>query len=282
MLAALLFSSPALPAQTTPRITQYVDVTQLQVLPNHFPQWANASNHIGVVPADQMLDHLTMVLQRSPEQESAYQTLLADQQNPASPDYHHWLTPAAAGERFGISDQDIEFLSDWLRSQSMHINWVSPSRIFIDFGGTAANVGQAFHTELHSYQVNGEERISPSSDPSIPAALFPAIKAIYGLYTVENRPTIHMGAADSNSPAFNGNSGSHYIMPADFAAIYDLPAGLTGAGQTIGIVDLARTDFADFDNFRTLTGSTFSNPTEIVPLHSGASIQDPRRPVIRE
>ena len=269
MVAALLFSSPALPAQTTPRITEYVDATRPEVLPNHLPPWANSSNHVGVVPADQLLDHLTMVLQRSPEQESAFQTLLADQQNPASPDYHHWLTPAEVGERFGLSDQDIETLCGWLRSQGLHINWVSPSRIFIAFGGAAADVGRAFHTEMHSYRVDGEERISPSSDPRIPAALLPAIKAIHGLYTIENRPAVHMGAAESNSPAFNSSSGNHYIMPSDFAVLYDLPATLTGAGQTIGIVDRARTDFADFDNFRALTGSTLSNPTEIVPTAFG-------------
>jgi len=269
IVAALFFSTPALPAQTTPRITQPVDRTQLRILRNHLPTWANSSNHIGLVPPDQVLDQLTMVLQRSPEQELAFQTLLADQQNPTSPNYHHWLTPNEVGERFGLSDQDIETLSGWLRSQGLHINWVSPSRIFIAFGGTAADVGKAFQAEFNSYRVNGEERISVASDPMVPAALFPAIKAIHGLYTIENRPALHMGAAESNSPAFNSNSGSHYIMPADFAAIYDLPVGLTGAGQTIGIVDRARTDFADFDNFRSLTGSTFPNPTEIVPTAFG-------------
>ena len=39
--------------------------------------------------------------------------------------------------------------------------------------------------------------------------------------------------------------------------------------MTIGIVDESRTDFADFDNFRYLTGANFSNPTEIVPTAFG-------------
>ncbi len=60
-----------------------------------------------------------------------------------------------------------------------------------------------------------------------------------------------------------------FLAPADFATIYDLPAGLTGAGTTIGIVAEARTDFADFNNFNGLTGSTFSNPTEVVPTAFG-------------
>lgn len=269
MIAALFLSASALLAQTAPRITQPVDATQLMVLHNHLPAWANSGNHTGLVPSGQRLDHLTMVLQRSPEQEAAFETLLADQQNPASPDYHRWLTPAEVGERFGLSDQDIQAMSAWLRSQGLQVNWVSPSRLFIAFGGAAADVGKAFHTEFHVYEVNGEPRISVSSDPLVPAALFPAIKAIHGLYTVENRPAVHMGAAESDSPGFNSTNGSHFVMPSDFASIYDLPAALTGAGQTIGIVDRARTDFADFDNFRALTGSTFSNPTEIVPTTFG-------------
>src|SRR5271157_5831687 len=94
-------------AQTANRVTQDVDAAQVQALPNHHPQWANASNDAGLAPAKLVLDQMTIVLARSPEQESAFEKLLADQQNPASPDYHRWLTPAEVGERFGLSEQDI-------------------------------------------------------------------------------------------------------------------------------------------------------------------------------
>jgi subtilase family serine protease len=222
-----------------------------------------------LLPADRVLDQMTMVLARSPEQESAFENFLANQQNPASPDYHHWLTPAQVGERFGLSEQDIATLTGWLQSQGLHVNWVSPSRVFIGFGGAAADMGRAFQTEMHSYKVDGVERISASSDPMIPEALLPAIKAIQGLYTVENLPAHHMSAGQSSSPDENSNSGNHYMAPADFVTIYDLPLALTGAGQAIGIVGRSRTNFADFDNFRRLTGSTFANPTEIVPTAFG-------------
>ena len=269
LLAAMVFAGMALPAQTPLRITRGVDATQVRALPDHHPSWANPANSKGLLPANQMLNPMTLVLARSPERELAFENFLADQQNPASPEYHHWLTPAEVGERFGLSDQDIGALSGWLRSQDLQVNWVSPSRIFIGFSGTAANLGRAFQTEFHSYNVNGVERISISSDPMIPEALLPAIKAIHGLYTVENRPAHHAIAGQSNSPAENSNSGNHYITPADFAVLYDLPLSLTGAGQTIGIVGRSHTDFADFSNFRSLTGATFANPTEIVPTTFG-------------
>jgi subtilase family serine protease len=96
------------------------------------------------------------------------------------------------GERFGLSENDITAITGWLRSQGLDVNWVSPSRVFIGFGGSALAIGRAFHTELQTYKAagihGGVELMSVSSDPMIPLALVPAIKSINGLYTVEDQP----------------------------------------------------------------------------------------------
>ena len=256
-------------AQTPNQITQEVDATQVRALPNHHPQWANPANDLGAVPPQQMLDRMTMVLLRSPQQEAALEKLIADQQNPASPDYHHWLTPEEVGAQFGLSDQDIASISGWLQSQGLHVNWISPSRIFIGFGGTAADMGHAFQTEMHYYNSNGKQRLSVSSDPMIPKALSAAIKSIRGLYTIEEDPAHIASSAQQFSPGMTYSLGNYYIAPADFATIYDVPANLTGAGVTIGIVGEAFTDFDDFANFRSLTGTTFPDPVEVVPTAYG-------------
>jgi subtilase family serine protease len=254
-------------AQAVNRITQAVDTSKTRALPNHLPQWANSSKSVGSVPSNLVLDQLTVVLARSPQQEPAFERFLADQQNPASPDYHHWLIPAEVGERFGLSDQDIATLTSWLQSQGLHVNWVSPSRIFIGFGGTAADIGRAFQTELRYYKVDGVQRMSVSSDPMIPEALIPIIKAIRGLYTIEEKPQHHARTMSSDSPEMNAGGGSHFLAPADFATIYDLPASLTGAGMTIGIVGRSRVNPADLDIFASMTGtpSITSRMTTIVP-----------------
>ena len=188
---------------------------------------------------------------------------------PQARPYHHWLSPSEVGERFGLSGNDIEKISAWIESEGLHVSWVAPSRIFIGFSGTAANINRAFQTELHYYNVNGERRASISSDPIIPQMLVPVIRAIRGLYTIDDKPLHHAKPGRSDSPEFNSSGGNHYIAPADFATIYDLPHNLTGSGVTIGIVGRSRTDFADFDNFRSKTGSTFADPTEIIPTAFG-------------
>jgi hypothetical protein len=270
VLSALMAAASLVQAaQPANQITASVDLAQVRALPNHHPLWANAANDAGSLPADLPLENMTLVLSRSPQQEAAFAQLLADQQNPASANYHHWLTPAEVGERFGLSAQDIDTLSAWLQSQGLHVNWVSPSRTFIGFGGTAANLGRAFQTELHYYNVNGVKRMSVASDPMIPQALAPAIKAIRGLYTLEEQPTYHATVVQAASPQLSTSSGYHYVAPADFATIYDLPASYTGYGMTIGIVGRSRTDFDDFNNFKLRTANNFQSPTEIVPTAFG-------------
>ncbi len=267
-----IFGAGALYGQASDRITTEVNSAELVTLPNHHPQWASKENAAGPLPSGLTLDGLTLVLSRSPEQEEKLQAFLAEQQEPASPNYHHWLTPAEMGERFGLSGQDIATLTRWLQSQGLHVHWVSPSRTFIGFGGTAGALGHAFHTELGAYHANGAQRVSPSSDPMIPRALAPAIKAIHGLYTVEDQPLHSFRLMHSVSPDLSTSSGEHFLTPGDFSAIY---GGGSTSGVTIGIVGRSRTDFSDFENFRQQTETNFPNPTEIVPTAFGGADPGP-------
>lgn len=242
------------------------------VLPNHHPQWANPANDLGPLAPDAPVNTLTLVLARSPRQEQAFRQFLADQQNRASSSYHHWLTPAEVGARFGPPKSDLAAVSDWLQSQGLHITWTAPSRMFLGFSGTSAALAHAFRTQLHTYRVNGVERISVASDPLVPAVLAAHIQAIRGLYSLEDKPLHH--AATARKPVLDATpdatpdatfNGANYVTPQDFATLYDIPSGVTGNGETIGIVGRSRTNFADFDQFRQLTGTTFADPTEIVP-----------------
>jgi subtilase family serine protease len=259
-------------AQVVDRIQRSIDPAQTQPLANHHPVWAVAANDAGPVPANLPIQGITLVLARPSQQEQAFEQLLRDQQDPSSPEYHHWLTSNEIGERYGSSENDIAALTGWLQSQGLQVSWVAPSRTFIGFTGTAANVGRAFQTELRYYTVNGKQRMSVSSEPMIPSALAPAIRSIRGLFTIEERPSHIATTVQSSSPNLTISSGGvtyHFLAPGDFATIYDLPASLTGSGTTIGIVAEARTDVADFTNFRSLTGSTFATPTEVIPTAYG-------------
>jgi Pro-kumamolisin, activation domain len=273
LIAILMAAAPTGWAQAVHQINRIIDPVnpaQVVALANHHPQWASRANNTGPVPPNQPMEQLTLVLARSPQQEAALQTLLSEQQDSGSPNYHHWLTPAEMGERFGVSDQDVATLSSWLQAQGLHVNWVSPSHLFIRFGGAAKDVGKAFRTELHTYNTRDGERFSASSDPIIPAALKPAIRAIHGLYTIHDHPLHSSRKLQSETPKLTliGGNVDHVIVPGDFRAIYGLSNLATGA-MTIGILGQSRTNFDDFANFRALFNGGPPNPTEVIPTQFG-------------
>jgi pseudomonalisin len=243
------------------------------------PAWASSANDQGSVNADLPMQHLIIVLRRSPEQQVAFERLLAEQQDPSSPNFHHWLTPVEVGERFGVSAHDIESVGTWLTGQGLSFDSISNSRTRIAFSGNASAVASAFSTELHAYSVDAEIRIAIASEPQIPLALSGVIRAVSGLYTVKDRAyhgagtgfmPVGAGAIDQPGGSFcNGSSCNHYVFPADFAKIYGLNPvyrqGADGSGQTIAIVGRARVYNQDIENFESLSGLALKDPNVIVP-----------------
>jgi trimeric autotransporter adhesin len=137
------------------RISESVDETRLTVLKGNTIPLANARNDRGAASKDMQLHRMLMLLRRSPEQETSLNTLLESQQEPDSPQFHHWLTPTEFGEGFGPAKEDLAIISNWLAAHGFTDISVSKGGTVIEFGGTASQVYGAFHTEIHSYSANG-------------------------------------------------------------------------------------------------------------------------------
>src|ERR1700693_1119557 len=74
-------------------ITQAVDPSRMVALPGNTRPEANAGNDRGPVPDDFPLQHMQLQLRLPAERQQALDQLIRNQQDPKSPDYHHWLTP---------------------------------------------------------------------------------------------------------------------------------------------------------------------------------------------
>ena len=282
LLAASCVAAPALSAQAPNRITAKVDSAQLRVsAQSSSPLGQRRRTTSASRPADLSPESLTLVLSRSPQQEQASEQFLADQQNPASPNYHHWLTPAEVGERFGLSDQDIATITDWLQSQGLHVNWVAPSRIFIGFGGTGRQhrprlpdrdaLLQRPRPAAPLRQLRPHDPRGPRSPPSKPfAASTPSTSS----------PTTH-DQRSSNRPRRNstGSNGSHFITPGDFNTIYDvsttqrLPA--TPSASSVGRAPTSPT----LTTSKAWPESISSTPLRSFPPPTAASTQVPPSPL---
>ncbi len=256
-------------AQSGPpsRISQRVDEQRLTTLKGNVHISALPQYDLGLAPGALAMNRMLMILKRADAQEESLRTLLEDQQDKSSTSYRRWITPDQFGQQFGPSDQDIQTVIDWLQSHGLQVSQVSRGRTVLEFSGSAAQLQQAFHTEIHKYIVNGIEHWANASDPQIPEALAPVIAGIASLHDFRKEPLHRVvgtfsksritGSIKALSPQFTfPQSGSelYAVSPYDFSKIYNvLPlwgTGIDGTGQSIAIVGQTNIDLQDVRDFR--------------------------------
>jgi hypothetical protein len=236
-------------------ITRTVNEADLVTLPGNTRPEANAENDRGRLADNFPLEHMILLLRRSRVQEEALTGLIDRLHDPTSPYFHQWLTAQELGERYGLAKADIHTVTRWLKSHGFSVNTVYPNQFVIDFSGTAGQVHQAFHTEIHRLKVGDKEHIANMTDPQIPAALAPAVVGVVSLSDFMPEPMY-----DSHANLTTGNCSApttptcYYVVPADLATIYNLnplfEAGFSGQGQTIVLVE-------DSDVYRPANWTTF-------------------------
>ena len=138
-------------------ITQQIDENDLVTLAGNTRPEATAANDRGPVADSFPMEHLWLQLRRSPEQRTGASIVTSiSSSDRHSPNYHHWLTAKQFGERYGLAQKDLAAITRWLESHGFTVNLVYPNGTVIDFSGTAGQVREAFHTEIHNLEVNGE------------------------------------------------------------------------------------------------------------------------------
>jgi subtilase family serine protease len=174
--------------------------------------------------------------------------LLVAQRDPASSDYHHWLTPEQYADRFGLSRADLTRATKWLRSAGFTIEYMACARDWVTFSGTAAQFQAAFQTSLHRYTIRGETHFAVATEPVIPYDLKPLVATMFGLNDFHPKPMV--------KPS-NASGSGHSLAPADLATIYDIKRlyqqSLTGTvivGQAGGTASL----LSDIQQFRNSYG----------------------------
>lgn len=214
---------------------------------------ATAATDLGPLDSSVALSGITLVLQPTAAQQADLERLLAAQQDAASADYHHWLSPEEYADRFGASADDIAQITAWLEQHNLHVASVGRARTSVGFSGAAGDVGQAFEISFHRYQGESRTHYANLGEPSLPVALKAAVGAIQGLhdFTMKPRAVLH-SALDPNYTSTT--TGSHYLSPDDYGAIYNIKAlwnaGYDGTGQKIAIAGQTRVALTDLQQFR--------------------------------
>src|SRR5262249_42356209 len=164
------------------RINSPVDNSALLRLPRTHHPLVSAQNDLGRVTADTAMERMVLVLKPARDQAAALSRLINQQHDKQSSAYHSWLTPEQYGTQFGAVEQDLQQITGWLQQQGFRIDGVARGRQWIEFSGTAAQVENAFHTEMHHYVVKGEHHVANSGGISLPLSLAPVVEGVLSLH----------------------------------------------------------------------------------------------------
>ncbi len=276
-----LHAQTALLATPSVRITAPVSAGATVMLKGNTHPLAQARYDAGAADPSLPTGRLQLLLRRSPAQQTALDQYMGSLGDPNSPNYRRWLTPAQFGASFGVADQDLQTVEAWLQGQGFKVEAVPASRNYIQFSGNLGQVAQAFHTSVHSYDVNGERHLSNAADPQIPAAFAEVVAGVSPLNDFRAKPLHVLGGRGSvqavkglaggssaqraATPLFTGvvnNAQFLYVTPSDAATIYNAPNALNrnftagtpsnGKGVSIGLVGNSDLKVADYNNFRSL------------------------------
>jgi len=254
------------------RVIGKVDISRRTLLRGHVPSVLRAAKDLGRLAPSTPAQHMVMVLKSSDAQEAALRRVLDEQQDRKTANYHQWVTPDQFGAHFGVHDADIAKVSAWLKSQGFNVEDVSKSKRVIHFSGTTGNLESAFHTEIHSYNLNGETHASNNSDISVPSALSPVIAGVsmHNFFRKSNMGPVRRLSELKAGPNYTSSGGTSYVGPGDFATIYNtqplLAAGINGAGTSIAVVGRSDILMSDVQSYRQLFNLPLNDP---IFIHAG-------------
>ena len=91
--------------------------------------------------------------------ESSLTALLQQLYDPASPNYHQWLTTRQFTEKFGPTEADYQALMRWAAARGLNVTVTHPNRVVLDVNGAVADIEAAFHVALRVPASNGNAHV---------------------------------------------------------------------------------------------------------------------------
>jgi subtilase family serine protease len=210
-----------------------------------------------------------LIFSPSASQKAALQTLIAQQQDPSSPKFHRWITPEQYADSFGMTTDDLNKVTSWLKAQGFTVDRVSRSRTKVSFSGSVSRFESVFQTEFHQYTVNGEKHFANATELSVPSALAGTVLGFRNLDDFRLKPR-------NVRPRFTSDvSGNTFLAPADVATIYNIKplydVAFDGTGQRIAVVGQTAINVNDVAAFRSASGLSVNPPQILLMPGSGAS-----------
>jgi subtilase family serine protease len=147
-------------------------------VPGNVSTWVTTATHAGTAPDSQTV---TIAVHMVLRDVAALRSLAAEVSNPSSPEYGHYLTPAALRDRFAPAKADVAAVEAMLKGARMTHVEVGPGGAYVSATATVAQLRATFAVSQDTYVYSNKTLRANREAPSIPAALAGKILYIEGL-----------------------------------------------------------------------------------------------------
>ena len=222
-------------------------------LHGHVPSVVMHVTPQGILP---LTNRLQMAIGLPLRNENELNQLLQEFYDPASTNYHRYLTPAQFTEKFGPTLADYAAVQEFAESNGFTVVRTHDSRMVLDVQASSADVNKAFQVTLHTYRhpTRGRDFFAPDTEPSVPINL--PVADVWGLsdYALPH-PLSHFANPSPSSPStYNGSGANGSYRGSDFRNAYAPGVGLTGKGQTVAVAEFDGYYPADIANYEAQCG----------------------------
>ena len=255
-------------------------------IPGSHPDWAvSRAGHQAPAVTAGAVNLRVYLAGQDPAGLTAYATAVSD---PTSTSYGDYLTPAQAQARFGTTSAQIQAVESWLTSSGLTVTGVNNGTgAYVSVTGTVAQASEAFGVSFAKYtDPNGQTARAPVAAATVPSSVSADVTAVSGLdtashdmkpgdtlpppgpnYWVAPPTSSYYGQKIANNEPTAG--GQHWpwnvagYTPQQIRGAYNVSnSGMTGAGQTVAVIDAyaSPTMLSDANEFSRVTGNQGFRP----------------------
>ncbi|HVN03145.1 MAG TPA: protease pro-enzyme activation domain-containing protein [Bryobacteraceae bacterium] len=217
---------------------------------------------VGHMPANQSMRIVFVLPLRN---QPAMTSLLQSLYDPTSPSFHKFLTVEQFTDQFGPTQADYDALVSFVQNKGLQVAATSRNRLNLDVTGSVASIESALHVTMNVYQHPTESRtfFSPDREPT-PDLSIPLWR-IAGLDNYDiPQPALVKRPDNAQPAATTGSCPSASFCGSDMRAAYYGNGPLTGAGQSLGLLEYYGTDLADLTTYFTNAHQTNNVPVTLV------------------
>jgi subtilase family serine protease len=185
--------------------------------------------------------------------EPQLETLLHDLYTPGSSQFHHFLTPQQFAAEFAPTQAQRQQVIDYLHSEGITVNQVSPNGLLIDATASIATVQNAFQVQINTYQSGSRSFYANAAVPTIPDTLSSLVLSIGGMdNSVHQQPLTHLTPSAAAQPSHKAQ-GSNGYGPTELRGAYDstplAQASIQGDNQTVAVFELDGYNSSDINQY---------------------------------